>query len=79
MTQSQSLLRERDFLHFWGAQSVSAFGARITREGLPMMAVLTMAASPTALGLLAAIAGAGGLLASLGSGVSSIALGDGLS
>ena len=68
MQQSPSLLRERDFLRLWAAQSVSGFGARITREGLPIMAVLTLAAPPSALGLLAAVAGAGGLVASLSCG-----------
>lgn len=68
MPTTRSLLRERDFLRLWAAQSVSGFGARITREGLPIMAVLTLAAPPSALGLLAAVAGAGGLVASLGSG-----------
>ena len=68
MTQSSLLLREQAFLRLWGAQSVSAFGARITREGLPIMAVMTLGASPSALGVLAAVAGAAGLVTSLGSG-----------
>jgi MFS family permease len=68
MIKSSSLLRERDFLRLWAAQSVSGFGARVTREGLPIMAVLTLSASPSALGVLAAVAGGAGLLASLGSG-----------
>ena len=29
-----------DFHRLWAAQAVSAFGARITREGLPIMAVI---------------------------------------
>jgi Transmembrane secretion effector len=68
MSKSSSLLRERDFLRLWVAQSVSEFGARVTREGLPIMAVLTLNAPPSALGVLAAVAGGAGLLASLGSG-----------
>ena len=36
------LWRERDFLRLWAAQSVSDFGARITREGLPIMAVVVL-------------------------------------
>lgn len=44
-----------DFLKLWAAQSVSDFGARITREGLPLAAVLTIRATPAQLGLLAAL------------------------
>jgi len=47
LTQPASgLLRHRDFLRLWAAQTVSDFGARITREGLPMMAVMGLSASP---------------------------------
>lgn len=59
---------ERDFRRLWAAQAVSDFGARITREGLPMMAVISLAATPGELGLLAAVAGAPALLVGLGAG-----------
>ena len=49
------LWRHGDFLKLWSAQSVSDFGARITREGLPLAAVLTIRATPAQLGLLAAL------------------------
>jgi predicted MFS family arabinose efflux permease len=49
------LWRRGDFLKLWAAQSVSDFGARITREGLPFAAVLTIKATPLQLGLLAAL------------------------
>jgi len=62
------LWRERDFRRLWIAQSVSDFGARITREGLPMMAVLGLAASPAQLGLLAALASGPTLIAGLAAG-----------
>lgn len=62
---SPSALAERDFARLWAAQSVSAFGARITREGLPIMAVASLGASPGALGLLAAVASGAGLAAGL--------------
>jgi predicted MFS family arabinose efflux permease len=52
----------------WSAQTVSDFGARITREGLPMMAVTGLAASPAQLGLLAALASGSGLLVGLSAG-----------
>jgi hypothetical protein len=49
------LWRHGDFLKLWAAQTVSDFGARITREGLPLAAVLTIRATPAQLGLLAAL------------------------
>jgi len=68
MTLDLPLWRQGDFRRLWAAQAVSDFGARITREGLPMMAVLTLAASPSQLGLLAALAGAPALLVGLSAG-----------
>jgi hypothetical protein len=47
---------------------VSDFGARITRDGLPMMAVMALAATPVQLGLLAALASASGLIVGLAAG-----------
>ncbi len=68
MPRQQSLLRERDFLHLWGAQTVSDFGARIGREGLPILAVLSLAAGPGALGVLAAVRGGAALMVGLTAG-----------
>ena len=63
-----ALWRQTDFLHLWGAQTVSDFGAWITRTGLPMMAVLALAASPAQLGLLAAMSSGAALLVGLAAG-----------
>lgn len=52
---ARSLWGHADFLRLWGAQSISSFGARIAREGLPMAAVITLKAGPEALGLFAAL------------------------
>lgn len=41
-----SLWRNRDFMELWVGQTVSEIGSRITREGLPMGAVLLMGISP---------------------------------
>ncbi|MDB5419512.1 MAG: hypothetical protein JWP50_2931 [Phenylobacterium sp.] len=68
MPSDLPLWRQVDFRRLWAAQAVSDFGARITREGLPMMAVLALAASPAQLGLLAALAGAPALLVGLSAG-----------
>jgi MFS family permease len=54
--RSTGLRGHRDFMRLWSAQAVSAFGARIAREGLPMTAVLTLKAGPEAIGLFAALA-----------------------
>ncbi|HEX7761329.1 MAG TPA: MFS transporter [Caulobacteraceae bacterium] len=50
------LWRRPDFLKLWAAQSVSSFGARITREGLAFAAVMSLGASPAQVGVLAALA-----------------------
>lgn len=55
-------------MRLWAAQAISAFGARITREGLPLAAVLTIAASPVELAVLAALAMGPGLVVGLMAG-----------
>jgi predicted MFS family arabinose efflux permease len=64
----RALWRHGDFLRLWTAQTVSDFGARITREGLPMMAVMTLGAAPSQLGVLAAIGQGPAILVGLASG-----------
>lgn len=59
------LWRHADFMRLWAAQAVSAFGARITREGLPLAAVLTIAATPFELSILAALATGPGFVVGL--------------
>lgn len=44
-----------DFHKLWVGQTVSLFGSNITRTGIPLIAVLTLAATPAQLGLLAAV------------------------
>jgi Major Facilitator Superfamily len=61
----RSLWRHADFLKLWSAQTISAFGARISREGLPWTAILTLQAGPGALGVLAALSRGGGLIVGL--------------
>ena len=68
MSTPKPLWRDRDFARLWLAQSISAFGARITREGLPILAVTTLAASPGALGILAAAGSSAALVIALTSG-----------
>lgn len=68
MTSPPALWRDPGFARLWAAQAVSAFGARITREGLPILAVTTLAAPPLALGALSAMAGAAALVLGFAAG-----------
>ncbi|MFC3079857.1 MFS transporter [Phenylobacterium terrae] len=65
MSEASALNRNPDFLKLWSAQAIAEFGARITREGLPIAAVLTLSAGPQALGLLSAVRSAAGLAVGL--------------
>ncbi len=67
-TPRNPLWRQSDFLRLWGAQTVSDFGGWITRTGLPIMAVLGLAATPGQLGLLAALTSGAALLVGLAAG-----------
>lgn len=51
----KGLWRHPDFMRLWTGQTISEFGSRITREGLPYAAVLTLAATPFQMGILAAL------------------------
>lgn len=68
MSSASTLWRDRDFVRLWLAQSVSAFGARITREGLPIAAVLSLGASPAQVGLLSALSHGPALIVGLAAG-----------
>jgi len=49
------LWRLADFLRLWAAQAISAFGSRITRTALPIIAVATLDQPDAVIGLLAAM------------------------
>jgi predicted MFS family arabinose efflux permease len=68
MPNRDALWGDSDFMKLWTAQGVSAFGARISREGLPLAAVLTLGAAPAQIGLLAALANGPALVVGLGAG-----------
>jgi MFS family permease len=51
----RGLWRHADFLRLWGAQVISAFGSRITRTALPIIAVTTLGQPGLVLGVLAAM------------------------
>lgn len=62
---SGELWRHPDFLRLWGAQIISALGSRITRTALPLLALLTLQATPSQIALLAALEVGPGMLVGL--------------
>jgi MFS family permease len=63
------LWRDPNFVKLWSAQTISVFGSTITREALPLVAILSLAAGPAQVGLLAAVGGLPALLLALPAGV----------
>lgn len=59
----------KDFVKLWVGQSISEIGSRITREGLPLAALLTLNASAQQMGILSAVSSASVLVFGLGAGV----------
>jgi predicted MFS family arabinose efflux permease len=68
-SRTGSLWRKPDFLKLWTGQTISELGSRITREGLPLTAVLVLGAQPAQMGFLAATGAASVLLFGLLAGV----------
>lgn len=64
----KGLWRHPDFLRLWGAQIASAFGSRITRTALPIIAILTLRATPVEVAVLAALGVAPGVFVGLFAG-----------
>jgi MFS family permease len=63
------LLRDPEFLKFWGGQSISLVGSQFTTLALPIMAAVTLRATPAEMGVLTALQFAPGLVFSLAAGV----------
>lgn len=61
--------RQKDFRKLWAGQTVSALGSRITREGLPLTAVILLGASAVQMGILSAIGYGSVLIFSLAAGI----------
>ncbi|MGH8178777.1 MAG: MFS transporter [Steroidobacter sp.] len=62
---SGGLWRHPDFLRLWGAQIASAFGSRISRTALPIIAILTIDATPIEVAILSALSVAPGVFVGL--------------
>ena len=58
-----------DFLKLWTGQTISEICSRITREGLPLTAVLVLGVSPARMGLLSAVGSAAVLVFGVGAGI----------
>jgi predicted MFS family arabinose efflux permease len=63
------LWHHADFMRLWFGQTISSLGSRITRDGLPLAAVLVLGATPSQMGVLSAVGSAVVLLTSLPAGV----------
>ena len=62
---SESLWRHADFLRLWSAQAISAFGSRITRTALPIIAVSVLGEPESTVAALAALQLAPGVVLAL--------------
>src|SRR5437899_12043974 len=61
-SSQRDLWRHGDFLRLWSAQAISAFGSRITRTALPIIAVKTLGEPESLIGVLAALQLAPGVI-----------------
>jgi len=63
------LLRERQFRHYWSAQTISLVGDQVSLLALPLLAALVLHASPAQMGYLTAAGLIPNLIFSLHAGV----------
>jgi len=64
----RGLWRHADFVRLWAAQAISAFGSRITRTALPIIAVTTLGQPEAVIGVLAAMQLAPGVVLAMMAG-----------
>ena len=65
----RGLWRHADFMKLWTGQTISQFGSTVTRNAMPLAALLLLGATPLQMGLLAAVGSAPVLLVALFAGV----------
>jgi MFS family permease len=63
MEPSGSLWRNPNFLKLWVGQTISEIGSRVSREGIPLTAVMLLGATPFHMGLLTTMGGITSFLA----------------
>ncbi|NMB89352.1 MAG: MFS transporter [Chloroflexi bacterium] len=68
-TKTASLWQNPEFMKLWGGQTISELGSTITRDALPLLAVITLGATPFQMGLLSSSSGLAALLFGLVAGV----------
>ncbi len=68
MLPRSGLWAHADFMRLWSAQAISAFGSRITRTALPIIAVQTLRESETIVAVLSSVYLAPGVLLALVAG-----------
>jgi MFS family permease len=61
--------RQKQFVRFWLGESISMIGSSVTGFALPLVAVITLQATPSEMGLLRAVGAAPGILIGLFAGV----------
>jgi MFS family permease len=64
-----TLWRHRDFMKLWVSETISLFGSQFTMLALPLIAAITLQATPAAMGILSAVETAPFLLIGLFAGV----------
>lgn len=69
MSRLAGLWSHPDFLKLWAGQAISALGSQVTYLAVPLLAALTLDASPFEMGLLGTAATAPNLLVGLAAGV----------
>lgn len=55
LRKARRFLLNRHFALLWSGQTISTFGSHITRDGLPIAAILVLKATPVQMGLLASV------------------------
>jgi MFS family permease len=66
---SSSIWRERQFVRFWVGESISMIGSSVNGFALPLVAVITLHATPGQMGVLRAVGAAPAILLGLVAGV----------
>ena len=57
MAEPTTLWRHPDFLKLWTGQTISEMGSTLTRDAMPLLAVITLQATPLQMGVLASLEG----------------------